>query len=562
MLSLERSAQDLMLRHEMEHIRAGDPRTLAVAGTALVLFPWNAALWWLVRRLRTAMELDCDARVIRAVGGPRAYGMVLLAVGERYTVPLPLAASLVEPRSLLERRIRAMTTPRPRRPLLVSLPFAAIAVLAVTAASGAPRPAPLRLLAGQRAQRAILSSPVRLATVAAVAAVPNAATQVHVVENARTPDAPADHPVAAEPIAEVSLPVAVVPVKRAVPDCDALHAIIADNFSADLAGFDAIPMSPDKAEDQYVVLVFDANNDYVRGLYGSGTVGLRVGGDTRPISERPSADDNEQMCGRPMVNGQPVMGGRGGGTVAVGAAGSASVGLSMRRMISDDSSPVVAGGRAGGRALMNVDSVQPLSMTGMGARGTAMGPPGAQVPYVVRRTGPDSSGATGFTVLGLDPPVAAQRRTVATGACQYMSSGCPGSTQIVNQAPCSWNGSQTTCYMVTLCCAPWHIAPLNIGPGGGLVGVGRSVLDDTLPGSYVVGEETIRRNPMGPMDYRYFPPNQGAGFNMPVQDSSGIAGIPAANVASVDRVRFAMGQLSNAGVTVFIVNLTAGSPHQ
>ena len=31
---------------------------------AVVLMPWNLPLWWQWRRLRFAIEVDCDARVL------------------------------------------------------------------------------------------------------------------------------------------------------------------------------------------------------------------------------------------------------------------------------------------------------------------------------------------------------------------------------------------------------------------------------------------------------------------------------------------------------------------
>ena len=95
------------------------------------------------RRLRLAIEIDCDARVIRAGVAPRDYGILLLSVGERFATSLPLAASLTEPHLSLEARIDALSAPRAPRPLLASIPFLAIAVVALTAATRAPRPRPL-----------------------------------------------------------------------------------------------------------------------------------------------------------------------------------------------------------------------------------------------------------------------------------------------------------------------------------------------------------------------------------------------------------------------------------
>ena len=39
--------------------------------------PWNLALWWQLRRLRLAVEMDCDNRVVAALGDPNPYGCFL-----------------------------------------------------------------------------------------------------------------------------------------------------------------------------------------------------------------------------------------------------------------------------------------------------------------------------------------------------------------------------------------------------------------------------------------------------------------------------------------------------
>ncbi len=99
------------------------------------------------RRLRLAIEIDCDSRVVRAGAPAHDYGLLLLAVGERYAVSVPLAASLTEPRLNLASRIDALTASRPRRPFVASLPFAVAALVLLTAAARAPRPRPLRVAA-------------------------------------------------------------------------------------------------------------------------------------------------------------------------------------------------------------------------------------------------------------------------------------------------------------------------------------------------------------------------------------------------------------------------------
>lgn len=73
----------LVLAHESEHISAHDPQRLALATAALIVMPWNIALWWCASRLRRAIELDCDARVLRRFPNTKEYGYVLLEVAAR-----------------------------------------------------------------------------------------------------------------------------------------------------------------------------------------------------------------------------------------------------------------------------------------------------------------------------------------------------------------------------------------------------------------------------------------------------------------------------------------------
>jgi hypothetical protein len=130
----------LLMEHEREHLRAGDPRLLAVGLAAVALMPWNPAAWWQLRRLRLAVEVDCDARVLARRADVRAYGTLLLEVGRRGTGGRLLAAAFSEPASFLERRIRIMTSPRVRRPWLRAAGFGAAALAMIVAACEAPGP--------------------------------------------------------------------------------------------------------------------------------------------------------------------------------------------------------------------------------------------------------------------------------------------------------------------------------------------------------------------------------------------------------------------------------------
>ncbi len=111
---LEDSARALVLRHEMEHVVRRDPRLLLRAYIGLVATPWNPALWWQLRRLRRAIELDCDARVVASGADVARYGSVLLdSVGRCNQGGLPAFAAFAERSGDLEARINALTSARP-----------------------------------------------------------------------------------------------------------------------------------------------------------------------------------------------------------------------------------------------------------------------------------------------------------------------------------------------------------------------------------------------------------------------------------------------------------------
>jgi TonB family protein len=107
-LGLEHHLRALVLRHEREHLEQHDPRLLLGAVMAATVAPWNPIAWFQLYRLRSAMELDCDRRVLRAYPDAYRYGSLLLAVAQRADRAELLQAALTESNSLLARRITAM----------------------------------------------------------------------------------------------------------------------------------------------------------------------------------------------------------------------------------------------------------------------------------------------------------------------------------------------------------------------------------------------------------------------------------------------------------------------
>lgn len=141
---LERSPAErsLVLAHESEHLRAGDPRLILGALALAAALPWNLAIWWQGRRLRQAVEVDCDARVVARGVDPRAYGRALLEVTERGGPHRLQVAARGESRSFLERRVGLMLTSRPRNWRVRATAATAAASALILAACLTSRPAP------------------------------------------------------------------------------------------------------------------------------------------------------------------------------------------------------------------------------------------------------------------------------------------------------------------------------------------------------------------------------------------------------------------------------------
>lgn len=140
-LEWEAGRRALVLAHEDEHLRARDPGLLLGALLLLASFPWNPGLWWQWHRLREAVELDCDLRVLARGLDPGAYSRVLVDVTEQGHSHRLAVAAISRPGSFLERRIRTMLKPRTRRWTLRAASTTLLSGVLVTAACRVDRPA-------------------------------------------------------------------------------------------------------------------------------------------------------------------------------------------------------------------------------------------------------------------------------------------------------------------------------------------------------------------------------------------------------------------------------------
>jgi TonB family protein len=159
-LRLDPTDLQLILQHEREHVTARDAMLIRLAGLAVLLTPWNPALWWIVSKLKLAIELDCDARVLARAGQTTPqfdaadYAELLLAVAtHRSHSPALPAPAMLEPPSSLGRRIAAMTPIRTRFARAQSACAAAVSLAVLAAvftipvprvrAQSQPQPAPV-----------------------------------------------------------------------------------------------------------------------------------------------------------------------------------------------------------------------------------------------------------------------------------------------------------------------------------------------------------------------------------------------------------------------------------
>lgn len=157
-LELDGGSLEMVLLHEREHARAGDGLLLRLAVLAVAVAPWNPALWWQLRRLRGAMEVDCDERVLRRGVSPVRYGRLLLAMAGGEGHGTLAVAGLARPRSLLERRLTMMAHGVDRGTPTRRLAVGALALALVIVACEAPAPTSLEEEEATEAPAAVLQA--------------------------------------------------------------------------------------------------------------------------------------------------------------------------------------------------------------------------------------------------------------------------------------------------------------------------------------------------------------------------------------------------------------------
>ena len=98
----------LVLAHELAHIRRKDCLRKLLLTVCLCLYWWNPLVWLMVWLANRDMELACDEAVLRALGSDhkKAYALTLLDMAQRNPKSAPLCSGFA--RSSAEERIRAI----------------------------------------------------------------------------------------------------------------------------------------------------------------------------------------------------------------------------------------------------------------------------------------------------------------------------------------------------------------------------------------------------------------------------------------------------------------------
>ncbi len=139
---LPEAEQRLVLLHETQHMQSRDQLVLLGGIALVVLMPWNVSLWWQLRRLRVAMEVDCDARVALAPAERARYGRLLITAHEQRQVLSPMILS-VRTSSLRERLHALLQSGGPTRGQLALRSSAVLACAAVATRVPVPYVKPL-----------------------------------------------------------------------------------------------------------------------------------------------------------------------------------------------------------------------------------------------------------------------------------------------------------------------------------------------------------------------------------------------------------------------------------
>jgi beta-lactamase regulating signal transducer with metallopeptidase domain len=92
--SLSPEQLEVVLAHELAHIRRADYAWNLLQTIVETLFFFHPAVWWISRRVREERELCCDDVAVRSCSDPTVYALALLRLEEERRIRLHLAMAL------------------------------------------------------------------------------------------------------------------------------------------------------------------------------------------------------------------------------------------------------------------------------------------------------------------------------------------------------------------------------------------------------------------------------------------------------------------------------------
>jgi bla regulator protein blaR1 len=111
MLRLPVDRIELILLHELAHLRRLDPLFNLLQTIVETLLFYHPAVHWMSRRLREDRELCCDEIVLANGADPMRYARVLLALAETQSAPAPVLALAASGGALMQRIERIVDLP-------------------------------------------------------------------------------------------------------------------------------------------------------------------------------------------------------------------------------------------------------------------------------------------------------------------------------------------------------------------------------------------------------------------------------------------------------------------
>lgn len=222
---------EVVLAHELAHIRRADFFWNILQTVAETLFFFHPAIWWISSRIRHERELCCDDLALKVCPNPITYASALYRLEEHRSRHLRLAMALdghASRHTLLMRIARILGEPMTRIPSPRLRPFSLVAACAGLLALLVPAPHVL----------ASLNPPPQPAPKPAVSAVVNTAVHVNAAAVVMHVGKPSPYPVAQPSVLpDADAATGAAPQAQPQPDASAQpHSDYIDRMKA--AGYD------------------------------------------------------------------------------------------------------------------------------------------------------------------------------------------------------------------------------------------------------------------------------------------------------------------------------------